>query len=162
MKDYWETIKTRLRSVWRPGEHFRCIEVVRQPDRTCELCGHTPITWNHVLQNMSTDRKLIVGSECVHNIHVAARQLEGEVRIVYPQDYAKAAAVINRKHPGTVLVVPFTDFQPPQFDAERFAREFDHVDLFLDKVDTDPDDLAPDGMGSDEFDFEAFDYEARD
>ena len=56
---YWSRIEKQLKSFWKPGEDIICISVYKEQNSTCKLCGHEPITWNHVLINTETKARLI-------------------------------------------------------------------------------------------------------
>jgi hypothetical protein len=67
---YWETLRKTLSMFWTPGQDLRLTRSFPREDSTCQMCGHFPIRWNHVLQNLQTGRELIVGSECLNNCRV--------------------------------------------------------------------------------------------
>lgn len=115
VKDYWARIERRVLLIWRSGDSFSCIRKYTQPGGQCELCDHIPITLHHVLRNDRSGERITVGSECVCNIHEVIQKLGSDVVIRYPVEYQRAAALINEKRPGTVLVA---SYDPAQYCDE--------------------------------------------
>ena len=50
-KDYWKNVMENMKDFWKKGDQIVCTNIFKKPDSHCELCGHNPITLNHVLLN---------------------------------------------------------------------------------------------------------------
>ena len=159
-RDYWERVKATVASYRKPGDEVRCIRVYSEAGCTCQMCGHAPITWNHVLRNLRTGMDLIVGSECINNYKVVT----GE-QIIFPGRYKRAAGHLNSRYPDCVIIAPgsasaATDLEYNEEDAEEeYQREL-IIDLGLDPEDPDFGELASEGLNPDEYDWESHDYDA--
>ena len=144
MKDYRQRIRQNLLKFWKPGDDIICVGVVKKVSQVCELCGHSPITWNNILENKRTLHRISVGSKCVHNFKDEVVKLGNDVIIKYRYDFRSMAAQINKKYPGTVEIEEFSDYVKGNGDQES------------------PNDLASEGMGMDEIDWESEDFECKE
>src|SRR4051812_17889824 len=63
--EYREAIENTLRTFVQSGDDCMCIAVFCIQDRVCQVCGHHPITWNYLVENLGTHEILIAGSECI-------------------------------------------------------------------------------------------------
>ena len=70
------------------------------------MCGHWPITWNHVLRNARTADELVVGSgDCIVNYKEEMGRAGHDVPpVVFGS--AGAAKYMNDKCPGIAVVGP--------------------------------------------------------
>lgn len=71
--EYRERVEKTLREFVRNGDDVMCVAVFCIQDRTCQVCGHHPITWNYLIENLVTHQPLIAGSECIRNYEVVLR-----------------------------------------------------------------------------------------
>lgn len=152
MENYWETITKNLSTFCKPGDQIVCKNIFREEGQVCELCGHSPITWNHVLVNNMTSEEMIVGSNCVHNFKEGLNKLDIDLNITYPNKYEKIANRINEKYPGTIIVMDKYGHENRVLDEQDYDPELEMELLSLDE-------LAPEGMGPDEIDWDSFDFE---
>ena len=152
MDNYWETIIENLSSFCKPGDQIFCKYIFKEDGQVCDLCGHSPITWNHVLINKRTGDEMIVGSNCVHNFKEGLKRLHFDLEITYPNKYEKIANRINEKYPGTVVIDEYGHEVEEDYPEEIYQLEFGMERLSGDE-------LAPEGMGSDEIDWDSFDFD---
>ncbi len=166
--DYWGRIRATLADFCCPGDELRCVRLYWRPNATCELCGHSPISFNFVLRNVRTGRRLTVGRHCVYNY-----KRETGRPVVFPAWCSRAADSLNAKLPGCATVTeperrplaqprPHYPVPPPEpyepaddRDDERELCE----ELGLDPDDPDFFDLAAEGMHPDEVDWESCDFD---
>src|SRR5207302_1650502 len=57
--EYRETVEKTLREFVRNGDDVMCVAIFCIQDRTCQVCGHHPITWNYLIENLVTHQLLI-------------------------------------------------------------------------------------------------------
>jgi hypothetical protein len=159
---YWATIRTTLNRFCGPTDQLYCPRVFRLEGQTCNMCGHWPITWNHVLRNARTSEELIVGSECIVNYkEEMSRSGHRAPPVIFSSK--GAATYMNRKCPGIAVVVDVASSGRQAADPEVHEFYEDHeyaaerewlMGLGLDPDDPDFTDLAPHGMTGDEDDDE--------
>ncbi len=165
---YWARIRATLSGFCRPSDQLYCPRVFKLEGQTCRMCGHWPITWNHVLRNARTSAELVVGSECIVNYKEEMARMGHQVPPVIFRS-AGAAKYMNDKCPGIAVVgyvqsTAYDDYADPEVDEfyedeeEEAEREM-LMDLGLDPDDPDFTELAPHGMSGDEGDDEDDDYE---
>lgn len=67
--EYRATVEKTLREFVRNGDDVMCVAVFCIQDRTCQVCGHHPITWNYLIENLVTHQVLIAGSgSCAQDV----------------------------------------------------------------------------------------------
>lgn len=69
------------------------IQENKNPDITCQLCGHKPVIWLSYLKNIKTEEELIVGSTCIDEY----KQLKGIDGESYEDIRAKNLRIQNEK-----------------------------------------------------------------
>lgn len=65
--DYRAAIERSLIEFVENGHDVACIGVYTYEYGHCQLCGHSPIKWHYILENLSNHNTLCVGSECIQN-----------------------------------------------------------------------------------------------
>lgn len=143
-KDYWKIIAGKLKDFWKQGDEIVCTKVFKKPDSECELCGHTPITWNHILLNDRTKAILTVGSECVVNFKKVIEKLGSKDKVLYFEKYKKAANLLNSRHKGTAEIIQFPATElmmqlymnPEKFDYKKIKSIMDYTCQSAKKEDT--------------------------
>ena len=123
-KDYYKTIEKKLKEFWKKGDQILGTNVFRAPNSICQLCGHTPITWNHVLLNERTNEILKVGSNCVINFRKVLEKLGSKEKILYFEKHKKAVELLNTKYEGTAKIIPF----PAKQLMEQFSKKSEQFD----------------------------------
>jgi hypothetical protein len=156
---YWDRVRVSITKFWSRGQELRCTRIYTEDDGTCQMCGHKPIKWHHVLRNQQTNDDLIVGRECIKNYKVVT----GE-QIVFPERFRKAADYLNGRYPDCVVIVPepIPTYVGPDYGPELDEGGYGEVDfeeeremlmdMGLDPDDPDFSELAPHGMSGDEGD----------
>jgi hypothetical protein len=146
-QEYWGRVRASIAKFWRKGQNLRCARIYTEEGGTCQMCGHKPIKWHHVLHNQQTDGDLIVGSECINNYKIVT----GE-QVVFPGPLKKAAAYLNGRYPDCVRVASIAEYSGPDHgeepDEDAYEREM-LMDMGLDPDDPDFSELAPHGMSGD-------------
>jgi hypothetical protein len=88
--EYREVVETTLRQFVRNGDDVMCVAVFCIQDRTCQVCGHQPITWNYLVENLVTHQPIIAGSECIRNYEIVLRDWGYRPAfVVYPTYFAR-------------------------------------------------------------------------
>jgi hypothetical protein len=88
--EYRETVENTLHDFVRNGDDVMCVAVFCIQDRTCQVCGHHPITWNYLIENLATHQPLIAGSECIRNYEIVLRDWGYQPEfVVYPTYFAR-------------------------------------------------------------------------
>ena len=154
---YWERVKETLEEFYKPGDYIHCVKVFNCPNSTCQLCGHTPITWNHVLRNARTSKGLVVGNRCVYQYKVVIEEKGYDGTVEYLPQYHRAVEFINTRYPGTARIIS----QEAPSEAEYRIEGYDWADDYDlgDYEAFDAYSLAPEGLGGDEIDWDSHDYE---
>ena len=154
---YWERVKETLEEFYKPGDYIHCVKVFNCPNSTCQLCGHTPITWNHVLRNARTSRCLVVGNICVHSYKVFVEKKGYDGTVNYLPQFHREAELINSTYPGTAKIISPEDTA----EAESRIEGYDWADGYYleDSEIFDTNSLAAEGLGGDEIDWDSHDYE---
>ena len=67
---YRAAIETSLRRFVANGNDVACTGVYVYEYGSCGLCGHQPIKWHYILENLSSRIQIVVGSECIRNYKV--------------------------------------------------------------------------------------------
>lgn len=64
---YRAAIETTLGAFVENGNDVACTGVYIYEYGRCDLCGHQPIKWHYILENLSSRNQIVVGSECIRN-----------------------------------------------------------------------------------------------
>lgn len=67
---YRASIETSLRKFVANGNDVACTGVFIYEYGSCGLCGHKPIKWHYILENLSSRNQIVVGSECIRNYKI--------------------------------------------------------------------------------------------
>jgi hypothetical protein len=67
---YRAAIETSLRMFVANGNDVACTGVYIYEYGSCGLCGHKPIKWHYILENLSSRNQIVVGSECIRNYKI--------------------------------------------------------------------------------------------
>jgi hypothetical protein len=163
MENYDEIVKLTLGGFCSTRDDVACMSVFSKPNQTCHMCGHHPITLNFVLYNLDTGEKMVVGSKCVTTYsRFAGRPL------LFPQEFERAAALLNEKAPNAAVVAQgellqtlhnLEDRRMPHLDEAQQSMRQMYDDLGLDPEAPDFFELAPDDLNPKYFDWESWDYE---
>jgi hypothetical protein len=135
--EYRETVEKTLCEFVRNGDDVMCVAVFCVQDRTCQVCGHHPITWNYLIENLVTNRPLIAGSECIRNYEVVLRDWGYRPAfVVYPTYFARFTRWLTDGAEGNPNSVQIHDrfldrvrVDARQFLASQFA-DFGRASLF--------------------------------
>ena len=154
---YWERVRKTLAEFYKPGDYIHCVNVFKRQNSTCQLCSHTPITWNHVLRNARTSRRLVVGRICVIQYKVGVEKMGYDGTVNYLPQFRREAELINARYPGTAKIISPEDTS----EAEHRIEGYDWVDGYYleDSEIFDANSLAAEGLGGDEIDWDSHDYE---
>jgi hypothetical protein len=147
-QEYWNRVRASIAKFWSSGQELRCARIYTEDGGTCQMCGHKPIKWHHVLHNQYTHGDLIVGSECINNFKIVTGQ-----QVVFPERFKKAAEYLNGRYPDCVFVTSVPDSSGIDYFEELDEDEYDRemlMDMGLDPDDPDFSELAPHGMSGDE------------
>lgn len=158
---YWERVRNTLSTFWSPPQELWCTAIFTRENSTCQMCGHFPIKWNHVLQNLQSGRELIVGSECIKNYRVLT-----DHQVIFPKRYRRAANYLNGRWPDCVAIVasPLSAYQDYDYETTpRADRDYDDTDLYydlgLDIYEPNYGELAAEGLDPDEIDWDSENFE---
>lgn len=69
-RSYRAAIEQSLRRFVANGDDIACTGVYIYQYGSCELCGHKPIKWHYILENLSSHDQIVVGSECIKNFKI--------------------------------------------------------------------------------------------
>ena len=67
---YRAAIETTLRRFVENGDDVACTGVYIYEYGSCGLCGHQPIKWHYILENLHNRNQIVVGSECIRNYKI--------------------------------------------------------------------------------------------
>jgi hypothetical protein len=156
---YWDRVRASIAKFRQPGQELRCTNIYTQDAGTCQMCGHHPIKWHHVLHNQQTDDKMIVGSECINNY-----KLVTGAQIVFPERFKRAAKYLNDRYPDCVVIAPDPVRSCPELEYRERPGEYDERYEMYDALGLDPQDpdfgeLAAEGLDPDEYDWDSHDYD---
>lgn len=102
-KDYQLKIEESLRAFVRNGDDIACIGCYVYEYGQCEMCGHTPIKWHYVLENLHSHYQLRVGSECIQNYQIIlAKWGYNPEYIVFPNCFKGYTRWILDKNPYAI------------------------------------------------------------
>jgi hypothetical protein len=135
--DYRETVEQTLREFVRNGDDVMCVAVFCIQDRACQVCGHHPITWNYLIENLVTHQPLIAGSECIRNYEIVLRDWGYRPAfVVYPTYFARFTRWLIDEAEGNPHSIQIHDrfldrvrVDSPQYLASRFP-DFRRASLF--------------------------------
>jgi hypothetical protein len=103
-EEYREAIEESLEAFVNNGDDVACIGYYILCYSHCRMCGHTPIKWHYILENLRTHQSLIVGSECVTNYQTILREWGYKPEyIVFPKCLKAYARWIIAKNPDAVV-----------------------------------------------------------
>lgn len=109
-QEYREIIEKTLCGFVRNGDDVMCVAVFAVQDRTCEVCGYRPITWNYLIENLATHEPLIAGSECVRNYETVLRNWGyAPAFVVYPTYFARFTRWLTGEEQGNPNAVQIHD-----------------------------------------------------
>ncbi len=135
--EYRERIEKTLRKFVRSGDDVMCIAVFCIQDRICQVCGHFPITWNFLIENLATHEPLIAGSECIRNYESVLRDWGYQPAfVVYPTYLSRFTRWLVEPPDGNPNSVQIHDrfLDRVQVDAQEYLRKrvakFDQAALF--------------------------------
>lgn len=69
-RDYQQAIEESLKAFVRNGDDIVCIGYYAYEYGHCEMCGHNPIKWHYILENLQSYSQMHVGSECIQNFQI--------------------------------------------------------------------------------------------
>jgi|GEM_PF-3042508 len=69
-RDYQKAIEESLKAFIHDGDDVACIGYYVYEYGYCEMCGHKPIKWHYILENLRNCSQIHIGSECVQNFQV--------------------------------------------------------------------------------------------
>jgi len=64
---YVHAVESKLRSFVHNGEKVGLVMSFVYEQGECELCGQEKTSWHYVIENLTTHRHLIIGSNCFKN-----------------------------------------------------------------------------------------------
>ncbi len=67
---YRSDIEASLGAFVRNGDDVAALGYFVFQHGNCQMCGHTPIKWHYILENLQSHSHLVVGSECIQNYQV--------------------------------------------------------------------------------------------
>ena len=67
---YRAAIETTLKKFIENGDDVACTGVYIFEYGSCGLCGHQPIRWHFILENLTKREQIVVGSECIKNYRI--------------------------------------------------------------------------------------------
>jgi hypothetical protein len=113
---YRQAIEASLTAFTQCGDDVACIGYFIREYGECQMCGHAPIKWHYVLENLRQKSVLIVGSECVENYQIILEEWGYSPRhIVFPTFMKRVAGWILEKNP---MAVVFDDGIVMRFSAD--------------------------------------------
>lgn len=122
MSDYNKNIEKVLKTFWKDGDVLFCEKYFSQPDRSCGLCGRPTISLNFRLKNMRSGEPITVCDTCIRNLKGYFKKLGGDGDLIFPTDFEKVAASINKKSPGSVRIDE-DDYYAGFLDQEELEDE---------------------------------------
>jgi hypothetical protein len=94
--DYRVAVEKTLREFVHNGADVMCVATFCIQNRSCQVCGHHPITWNYLIENLVTHQPLIAGSECIRNYEIVLRDWGYRPAfVVYPTYLARFTRWLN-------------------------------------------------------------------
>lgn len=101
---YREVIEASLTTFVQKGDDVVCVGYYARHGGVCEMCGHHPITWHFIVENLRTYQPLVVGSECVGNWQTILAE-RGWVPdyIVFPERLRAYTHWILKDHPNAIV-----------------------------------------------------------
>jgi hypothetical protein len=135
---YRAAIETSLRRFVANGNDVACTGVYIYEYGRCGLCGHQPIKWHYILENLSSCNQIVVGSECIRNYKTILEEwgyrpayvvfpecLRQFTRWILEEDsgaikFSDAVACFYTKNPRELYVVMQTDQKLQMF---TFAKK---------------------------------------
>lgn len=116
---YRAAIEASLKKFVNDGDDVACIGYFVHKYGQCKMCGHVPIKWHYVLENLRSHQCLIVGSECVENYQTILSEWGYRPEyLVFPSFLRAYARWILEKNPNAVV---FDDGVVMRFQADCSA-----------------------------------------
>lgn len=103
-KDYRQTIEESLKAFICNGDDIVCIGYYVYEYGHCEMCGHNPIKWHYILENLQNHSQMHVGSECIQNFQVILSKWGYRPEyIVFPNCLKPYTRWILEKNPQAIV-----------------------------------------------------------
>jgi len=100
---YRAAIETTLRRFVENGDDVACTGVYIYEYGSCGLCGHQPVKWHYILENLSSRNQIVVGSECIRNYKVILEEWGYRpAYVVFPECLRQFTRWILEEDPGAV------------------------------------------------------------
>ncbi len=97
---------------------WECVNIFTQPNGKCQLCGHEPITYHFVAKNKKDGKQIVVGSECICNIHGIDPDQAKHAVDLYKQEYAR-----QKKERGAIK----KEERKLEYQ-KKYKKEFEYLD----------------------------------
>lgn len=100
---YRAAIETTLRKFVENGDDVACTGVYIYEYGSCGLCGHQPIKWHYILENLSSRNQITVGSECIRNYKIILEEWGYRpAYVVFPECLSQFTRWILEEDSGAV------------------------------------------------------------
>jgi hypothetical protein len=100
---YRAAIETSLRRFVANGNDVACTGVYIYEYGNCGLCGHQPIKWHYILENLSSRNQIVVGSECIRNYKIILEEWGYRpAYVVFPECLRKFTGWILEEDSGAI------------------------------------------------------------
>lgn len=97
---------------------WECVNIFTQKGGKCQLCGHFPITYHFVAKNKKDGKTIVVGSECISNIHGIDPDQAKHAVDLYKQEYAR----LKKEREAKLKEERRVEYQ------KKYKKEFDYLD----------------------------------
>ncbi|MGB3308268.1 MAG: pentapeptide repeat-containing protein [Nodosilinea sp.] len=103
-RNYRQAIEESLKDFVRNGDDIVCIGYYFHEDGHCEMCGHHPIKWHYILENLQNHSQIHVGSECIQNFQIILSEWGYRPEyIVFPNYLRPYTRWILNKNPQSIV-----------------------------------------------------------
>jgi len=103
-RDYQQAIEESLKAFICNGDDIVCIGYYVYEYGHCEMCGHNPIKWHYILENLQNHSQMHVGSECIQNFQIILSKWGYRPEyIVFPNCLRPYARWILDKNPQAIV-----------------------------------------------------------
>lgn len=100
---YRAAIETTLRRFVENGDDVACTGVYIYEYGSCGLCGHQPIKWHFILENLTKREQIVVGSECIKNYKVILEEWGYRpAYVVFPECLGQFTRWISEANPEAI------------------------------------------------------------
>jgi hypothetical protein len=114
--EYRAAIEASLKDFVNNGDDVACIGYFVYHYGQCNMCGHVPIKWHYILENLRSHGHMIVGSKCVENYQAVLSDWGYRPEyLVFPSFLRAYAKWILNKNPNAVV---FDDGIVMRFQAD--------------------------------------------